>query len=131
MRGEGLAIGEWPGETVVAMHGFGRKGVGAVQGHPALVAKAPKMGQYVLLFKAFKDLNTHRIKVARRDRIEPYADLMVTGNLLHAEQGLGVIGPFGMWQPRWYSNNDGDWVKKIPKAPRTASWTAYRVFGPS
>jgi hypothetical protein len=64
-----------------------------------LVTKAPKIGQHAVLFKAFKDLNKHRIKVARRDRIEQYADLIVTGNLLHAEQGLGVIVPFGMLQP--------------------------------
>src|SRR2546422_3576804 len=96
---EGLAIGALPGETVGAMNGFGRKVVGAVQGHQELVAKEPKLGQQAALFKAFKDLNKHRIKVARRDRIEQCADLIVTGNLLHAEQGLGVILPFGMLQP--------------------------------
>ena len=30
--GEGLALGAWPGETGVAMHGFGRKGGGDVPG---------------------------------------------------------------------------------------------------
>ena len=31
---------------------------------------------------------------------------------------------------RWYSKNDGDGVKKMPKAPRAASWMVYWVFGP-
>ena len=81
---ESLAIGELPGETVRAMNGFGRKGVSAVQGHQPLVAQNPKMRQHAVLFKALKDLHTHCIKMARRDRIEPCADLIVTGELLHA-----------------------------------------------
>src|SRR5712691_12617657 len=96
---EGLAIGELPGETVVAMHGFERKVGGAVQGHQELVAKEPKICQHAVPFKALKDLNKHRIKVARRDRIEQCADLIVTGNLLHAQQGMGVIVTFGVLQP--------------------------------
>jgi hypothetical protein len=78
---EGLAIGELTGETGVAMHGGGRKGVGAIQGHPPLGAKDPNMRQPAVLFKALKDLNTHRIAVARRDRIEQRSDLIVTGEL--------------------------------------------------
>jgi hypothetical protein len=96
MIGEGLAIGALPGETVLAMNGFGRKGVGAVQGHQSLIAKGPKMCQQAVLFKAFQDLNNHRLKVARRDGIEQCADLMVTGNLLRAQQGMGVIVTFGL-----------------------------------
>jgi hypothetical protein len=63
-----------------------------------LVAKDPKMRQHAVLFKARKDLHNHRIEVARRDRIEQRADLMVTGNLLHAHQGMGVIVPFVVLQ---------------------------------
>ena len=88
---EGLAIGELTGETVVAMNGFGRKVVGAIHGHQQLVAKDPKMRQHAVLFKALKDLNKHGIEVARRDRIEQRADLIVTGNLLHAQEGMGII----------------------------------------
>ena len=33
------------------------------------------------------------------ERIEQGADLIVTGNLLNAKQGLGVIVPFGVLQP--------------------------------
>jgi hypothetical protein len=92
-------MGEGPGETVVAMNGLRRKGVGTVQGHPPLVTKEPKMGQHAVLFKALKDLQNHGVKGARRDRIEPRAALIVTGNLRHAQQGMGVSVTGGVLQP--------------------------------
>src|SRR6266571_7304450 len=52
-----------------------------------------------MLFKALKDFNKHDIEGARRDRIEQRADLIVTGNLLHVKQGMGVVLPFGVLQP--------------------------------
>jgi hypothetical protein len=52
----------------------------------------------VVLLKALEDLPKHRIEVARRERIKQGADLIVTGNLLNAKQGLGVIVPFGVLQ---------------------------------
>ena len=88
---EGLAIGELTGETVVAMDGLGRKRVGAIHGHQQLVAKDPKMRQQAVLFEALKDLNKHGIEGARCDRITQRADLIVTGNLLYAQQGMGII----------------------------------------
>ena len=81
------------------MHGFGRKGVGTVQGDQQLVAQAPKMGHHAVLFKALNHLNTHRIKVVRRDGIAPRADLMVPGNLFHTQQGRGLMVPWGVLQP--------------------------------
>ena len=36
--------------------------------------------------------------MARRKGIEPGADLIVTGNLRHAQQGLGIIMTLGMLQ---------------------------------
>jgi hypothetical protein len=53
----------------------------------------------VVLLKPHEDLHKHRIKVARRERIEQGADLIVTGNLRNAKQGLGVIATFGVLQP--------------------------------
>src|SRR5262245_30469598 len=53
----------------------------------------------MMLFKALKDFNKHGIESARRDRIEQGADLIVTGQLLHVEEGVGVIVPFGLLQP--------------------------------
>ena len=57
------------------------------------------MRQPAVLFKALKDLNKHEIEVARCNRIEQRADLIVTGNLSHAHQGVGVIVAFGALQP--------------------------------
>ena len=96
---EGLAIGELPGETVGAMHGLGRKGVGTVQGHQQLIVKEAKMRQHMVLLKALKNLHKHGIQVARRNRIEELAHLIVTGNLLHVEQGMGIIAPLCVLQP--------------------------------
>jgi len=45
----------------------------------------------MVLCKAPKDLNKDRIKMARDDRIEEGTDVIVTGNLRDAKQGVGVI----------------------------------------
>jgi hypothetical protein len=57
------------------------------------------MRQHAVLLQSLKDLDKHRIKSARRERIEEFSDLIVTGNLRHIEQGLGVIVPFGVLKP--------------------------------
>src|SRR2546427_7859245 len=56
-------------------------------------------GKPVVLLKALEDGHKHRLKVARRERIKQGADLIVTGNLCNAKQGLGVIAAFGVLQP--------------------------------
>ncbi len=98
---EGLAIGALTGETVVAMDGLGRKRVGAIHGHQPLVAKDPNMRQQAVLFEALKDLNKHGIDVARCDRITQRADLIVTGNVLYAHQGMGIIVACVLLQGAW------------------------------
>ena len=52
-----------------------------------------------MLLQVGKDLEKDGVEIAWRDRIEQRADLIVTGNLLDAEQGLGVIVPLGVVQP--------------------------------
>ena len=52
-----------------------------------------------MVFKALKDLNKHGIEGTRRDRIEQCSDLIVTWDLLHVEQGVGVILTFGVLKP--------------------------------
>ena len=79
---ERLAIAALAGKTVVAMNSCGRKGVRASESHQELIAKDAKMCQHAVLFKEHKDRHKHGIKVARRDRSEPRADLIVTGSLL-------------------------------------------------
>jgi hypothetical protein len=96
---EGLAMAEPTGETVVAMNALGRKVIGALEGPAPWIAKAPQMRPHAVRFKALQDLKKHRIEVAWGARIEPRADLIVTGNLSHAQQGVGVSVAFGALQP--------------------------------
>jgi len=53
----------------------------------------------VVLCKALKDLDKDGVEMARDDRIEEGADLIVTGKLLHAKQGLGVIASLALVEP--------------------------------
>jgi hypothetical protein len=99
MRGERVAIAALTPQTVVAMHGCGRKGVRAIAGHQEWTAEDAKRRQHAVLLKQRKDFHTHGIEVARRERIEPLADVIVTGNLLPLSQGRGVIVPSGVLQP--------------------------------
>jgi hypothetical protein len=95
---EGVAIAELAGETVTAMNGLGRKVISTIQGYQELVVQVAKMRQHVVLFKALKDLKKHRIESAGSDRIEQRTDLIITGNLLHPQQGVDVILAFGLLQ---------------------------------
>ena len=56
-----------------------------------MVAKRPKMRQHTVLFKALKDLNTHRIEGVRGDGIAQRSDLSIPGNLLDTHQGMRII----------------------------------------
>src|SRR5262249_5228322 len=114
----GLAIGELTGETVVAMYGCGRKVDGTIQGHQPLVAKDPNMRQQAGLLPVLKNLNTYRIKGARGERIEPLTDLLVTGHLLHAQQGMDVIGTCGVLQPAGTPKTTALGCKRCPRRPR-------------
>ena len=105
---EGVASAELTPQTVVAMHGLGRKVVGPIEGHAQLIPQDPKRRQHVVLFQLLKDRKKHGIEVAGGDGIEPPADLIITGYLLHVEEGGGVIVPFGLVQPGGY----------LPKAPK-------------
>ena len=60
-----------------------------------------------MLFQALKDLEKDGVEMARGNRIEEGADLVVTGNLLDAKQALGVIASLAgleaalVLQKRW------------------------------
>jgi hypothetical protein len=102
---EGWALAEPTGETGLTRNDGGRKVVGASEGHAPLIAKAPKMRPHAVLCKALKDLKQHRLEVAGCDRIEPRSALMVTGNLSHAPQGVGVMVACGALRTRL----QGEW----------------------
>ena len=74
---------------------------------PALPRLKAAPVEQVVLFQALKDRENDGIAMARGHRIEEGADLVVTGNLLDAEQGLGVIAALAglesalVLQKRW------------------------------
>ncbi len=86
-----MPIRELTRETVGTLDGLGGKGGRAIQGHQELIPENPKTVEQMVLCKAPKDLNKDRIKMARDDRIEEGTDVIVTGNLRDAKQGVGVI----------------------------------------
>jgi hypothetical protein len=96
---EGGAVRELTGETVGAMDGLRRKIIGPIECDQQLLPKDAKGVQHMVLFQAREDRKEHRIEGARRERIEQGADLIVTRNLCHAQQGLGVVATFGVLQP--------------------------------
>jgi hypothetical protein len=96
---EGVTIAELTSQTVLATNGLGRKVIGGIEGHEKLRAKDPQRRQHAALFQTRKDLKKHGIEVAGGDRIEQLADLIVTRNLRHVEEGVDVILAFGTLQP--------------------------------
>lgn len=95
---EGLPVGELPGEAVGAMDGFGRKVGRAIECDQQVITQHTQVVEQAVLLEPLEDLLKHGLEVARRDRIEQRTDLIVTGNLLDAQQGLGVIAPLGVLQ---------------------------------
>ena len=73
------------------MDRLGREVGRAIKGNQKLIPKDPETVAEVVLFQARKDLEKDGVEMARGNRIEEGADLVVTGNLLDAKQGLGVI----------------------------------------
>jgi hypothetical protein len=71
------------------MDGLGGEVGRAIKGHQKLIPKDPETVEQVVLVKAFKDLEKNGVEMVWGNRIEEGADLVVTGNLLDAKQGLG------------------------------------------
>ena len=86
------------GETGMAMPGVGRKVIGTIQGHQALGVQVAQRRPHAVRFQARKNLETHRVESAWRDRIEQRTDLMIPGNLLHSQQRVDVIVALGLLQ---------------------------------
>src|SRR5262252_3808335 len=71
-----------------------------------------------MVFKALKDLNKHGIEGTRRDWIKQRADLIVTGDLPHSKQGMGVVLPCGVLQPALVLQKRRRLGKKDTKGPQ-------------
>ena len=96
---EGLTVGELPGEAVGAMDGLGRKVGRAIECDQQVITQHTKGVEQAVLLETLEDLLKHGLEVARRERIEQtLLYLIVTGNLLDAQQCLGVIAPLGVLQ---------------------------------
>ena len=95
---EGVTMRALPGEAVGAMDGLGRKGGRTIECDQQVITQHTQGVEQVGLLEALEELRKHGIEGARRDRIEQGTDLMVTGNLRDAQQGLRVIAPLGVLQ---------------------------------
>jgi hypothetical protein len=93
---QGVPVRELTGETVRALDGLGGKVGCPIQGHQELIPEDTETVEQVGGGKVLKDLNKGGIEKARGNGIEERANLIVTGNLAHPKQGLGVIAPLGV-----------------------------------
>ena len=98
MRREGLTVREVPGEAVGAMDGLRREVGRAIECDSQGITQHTKMVEPAGLLESLDDFLKHGIEVARRNRIKQRADLIVPGNLLDAQQCLGVRAPLGVLQ---------------------------------
>jgi hypothetical protein len=80
------------------MDGLGRKVGRAIECDQQVITQHTKVVEQPVLLETLEDLLKHGLEGARRDWIEQRTDLIVTGNLLDAQQGLGVIAPLGVLQ---------------------------------
>src|SRR5882672_3204428 len=89
------------------MDRLGREVGRAIKGNQQLIPQNPETVAQVVLFQALKDLEKDGVAMARGNRIEEGADLVVTGNLLDVKQGLGVMASLAclesalVLQKRW------------------------------
>ena len=85
-------------QAVGTLDGLGGKVGRTIQGHQELSPKDPHTGEQVRRYQALKDLNNDRIAMARGDRVAEGTEVMVTGNLRDATQGMGVRGARVGWE---------------------------------
>jgi len=95
MLGEGWAIGALTPETGGPMHRLGGMVLGTIEGHPQGVRKDPPDGQGAVLCQTLQALQGYPIERTRAQRIKEVASLRVPGELLHTEQGRGILGALG------------------------------------
>jgi hypothetical protein len=96
MIGEYAAICGVTPETVLAMNGLGGMVLGPIEGYQQRVMKHPQVVQQAVSLKPRQDRKIHAIEVPGQEWIKPGSYLMVTGDLLHATEGTGVILPLGL-----------------------------------
>ena len=78
------------------MTGLGGMVLGTIEGYQQLVMKHPQVVQQAVLLKPRKDRKIHSIEVPGHEWIKQVSYLIVTGDLLHAKEGTGVILTLGL-----------------------------------
>ena len=94
-----MPVRELTRETLGVLDGLRGKGVRAIQGPQALPPEDPETVSQVVLFKALKDLNKDGVAMARGDRLEAGAEVIVARNLRDATQGMGVMAALVFLEP--------------------------------
>ena len=94
------------------MDGVGGKGVRAIQGHQELPPAGPETVAQGVLSKTRKALNKDRVEMARGDRIEEGADVIVAGDLRDAKQSAGVIAALVYLELALILQKRGRWSKE-------------------
>ena len=104
-RGDGrviiqrVPVGELTRETVGALDGVGGKVGRTIQCDQELIPEDPETVEQMVLCKARKDLKKDGVTMARGDRIEEGADVIIAGNLRDATQRVGVLAPLVFVEP--------------------------------
>ena len=88
-------------ETVVAMHRLGGMVRGAIACHQALARKPPTLAPPAMVRQALTDLKIPAMEVTGHARIPQVTALMVPRNLVHAQQGAGIIASLGLLAVMW------------------------------
>ena len=89
----GLAVAVPAGGTIVATHIVGAVVLSAVKCDQHMVTQPPERFDATRSLQFIKHVVEHRVKLAGLDRVQLRADLAVSGDFGHAEQGFAVRAP--------------------------------------
>jgi hypothetical protein len=94
----------------------------ALKGHQQLIPQNPETVEQVVLFQTLKDLKKDGLAMARGNGSEEGADLVVTGDLLDATQGLGVIASLAGLEPALILQKRRRWREEEAKGASGDGW---------
>ena len=94
-----VPVRELPREAVGALDGLGGKGGRTIQCYQELIPEDPETVEQVMLCKARKDFHKDGVEMARGNRIEEGAEVIIAGNLRDAKQRVGVIAALVCLEP--------------------------------
>jgi hypothetical protein len=104
--------------------------LGTIEGHPQGVRKDPPDGQGAVLCQTLQDLQVYPIERTRAQRIKEVASLRVPGELLHTEQGRGILGALGWLAMALGLQKRRRWGEKDTKGTERGVWDGVTGVGP-